>query len=204
VEVEMRSSDMELCMRDFIVEHLPSASIVLDENFTVIYSNKKAAAFLLKHGLPEEITSVGARMFEAYAAKRYEKSFPGEIHMRKRLDGVSNDWIFKLDLFVGQEPCLLVTFRQQRISGESDLAAIGEQFRLSERQKEVLVGVLQSMSNMEISEKLGISEQRVKDHLSNVYMKTGLKRRHDLLIYLAGRGIRNAPCLVEPDVAAGV
>jgi len=53
--------------------------------------------------------------------------------------------------------------------------------RLSPRQKEVLDGLLQNLSNKEIANKMHRSERTAKFHVSNLLVKFGVHRRADLV-----------------------
>ena len=52
---------------------------------------------------------------------------------------------------------------------------------LTGREREVIEGVLQGLTNREIATQLGISEKTVKTHLSSVFRKLNVRRRVDLL-----------------------
>jgi DNA-binding NarL/FixJ family response regulator len=47
------------------------------------------------------------------------------------------------------------------------------QFQISEREKDILLLLLDGMANKEIAEKLSISVRTVENHLSRIYQKTG-------------------------------
>jgi len=53
--------------------------------------------------------------------------------------------------------------------------------RLSRREEEVLRLLLEGLSTARISERLGISPHTVRDHLKNIYRKTGSRSRNELL-----------------------
>lgn len=57
---------------------------------------------------------------------------------------------------------------------------IEENSRLSNREKEIVYLICQGKSNVEIAELLHITPATVKKHLSNIFAKTGLKRRTQL------------------------
>jgi DNA-binding NarL/FixJ family response regulator len=65
---------------------------------------------------------------------------------------------------------------------------IRKQFRLTRRETDILRRVLDGLKNVEIAEELEISEQTVKDHLSNIYMKSGVENRFDLARLLMNTG----------------
>jgi len=60
---------------------------------------------------------------------------------------------------------------------------------LSSREKEVITLVASGMRNKEIAEKLFISEQTVKTHLSNIFQKLGLGDRLELALYALRHGL---------------
>jgi DNA-binding CsgD family transcriptional regulator len=61
--------------------------------------------------------------------------------------------------------------------------AIFTQYNISPREKEVVRLVLEGRSNQEIGEKLFISLSTVKTHISNIYLKLGVKNRIELLTF---------------------
>jgi DNA-binding NarL/FixJ family response regulator len=54
---------------------------------------------------------------------------------------------------------------------------------LSERETEVVQFIAQGFQNIEISEKLLISKQTVKNHLHNIFDKLGVSDRIELMLY---------------------
>jgi DNA-binding NarL/FixJ family response regulator len=54
--------------------------------------------------------------------------------------------------------------------------------RLSPREREVLEGLLENLSNKEIAKKLNISERTAKFHVSNLLAKFDVRRRIDLVM----------------------
>lgn len=54
-------------------------------------------------------------------------------------------------------------------------------YRLSRREREVLQGLLEHLSNKEIASRLSISERTVKFHVSNLLAKFNVRRRADLV-----------------------
>lgn len=53
---------------------------------------------------------------------------------------------------------------------------------LSQREQEVLTGLLENMANKELAQKMRISERTVKFHVSNLLAKFGVRRRADLIL----------------------
>ncbi|HSO56954.1 MAG TPA: response regulator transcription factor [Paenisporosarcina sp.] len=54
---------------------------------------------------------------------------------------------------------------------------------LTEREKEVLICLVQGMSNKEIAQALFISDKTVKIHVSNIFKKLDVKSRSQVVIY---------------------
>jgi len=51
---------------------------------------------------------------------------------------------------------------------------------VSDREKEIVLSIMQGYSNKEISDKLFISVNTVKTHIANIYQKMGVNQRMDL------------------------
>ena len=71
--------------------------------------------------------------------------------------------------------------------------------RLTRRELQVIAAVVEGAGNKDIGETLGLSEQTVKNHLSNIFDKLGVSNRLELALYavhhrlLAGRAPEHAP-----------
>ena len=64
---------------------------------------------------------------------------------------------------------------------------------VSEREKEVLALIAQGLTNKEIAEKLIISENTARNHVSRILEKLGLARRSEAAVFAAQHG------LLDPD-----
>ncbi|MDR7071924.1 response regulator transcription factor [Fictibacillus barbaricus] len=58
-----------------------------------------------------------------------------------------------------------------------------EDSNLTEREQEVLIGLVEGLSNKEIAEKLFISDKTVKIHVSKIFKKLEVKSRSQAVIY---------------------
>jgi two-component system vancomycin resistance associated response regulator VraR len=61
--------------------------------------------------------------------------------------------------------------------------------QLTKREMEVLHELVSGISNVEIAEKLGISERTVKRHIEDMLIKTGFKNRLQLAVRARGGGL---------------
>lgn len=62
-------------------------------------------------------------------------------------------------------------------------------FGLTPREREILNSITAGLSNREIAESLGLSEQTVKHHLSNIFDKTGTSTRLELALFAVRNGL---------------
>ncbi len=62
-------------------------------------------------------------------------------------------------------------------------------FDLTDRQHEIVQGVVQGLNNREIAERLGISEHTAKHHLTQAFNKTGVSTRLELALLARKHGL---------------
>jgi len=186
----LNKEDME-----FLMKMMPAGVLVFDEKMNVVYRNRDAEKLINRYEIAEEIISVGKRMLNAFATGKMKELFPGEIYIYKKFDDSPSNWTFRLDLYERTRPFVCVFITEHALSSKLNLNAIRAHYRLTRREIDVLRRVLNGERNTEIAEDLKISEQTVKDHLSNIYMKCGAENRFALLSALV-----NLPGLrVPPD-----
>lgn len=64
---------------------------------------------------------------------------------------------------------------------ENTIVFLKENYQLTEREMDVLMGLWEGLSNQELGEKLFISLNTVKYHVSNLYIKLDIKSRTQAL-----------------------
>lgn len=112
------------------------------------------------------------------------------IYTSLRLD----PWGFKvllLDLFIYSIP--LIFIKKFLIMAHGGSVLIGmyktklnnltEKYQISKREKEIIYMILQGKSNKEIEKELFISQNTVKNHIYNIFQKTGVNSRAQLTRY---------------------
>ena len=166
---------------EFIINKCPVGLIVFSRKMDIIDRNRKASMFLNRFKLPEEITTVSNRMFDAVERGKFSELFPGEIYVTKKLDGSASNWIFRLYIQEKTNPLVYLLIFEETVSNKLDMSGIRQRFRLTRRETDILRRLIDGFKNTEIAEELEISEQTVKDHLSNVYLKTGAENRMALM-----------------------
>jgi len=173
---------------DMIMKKMPIGVVIFDQRMQMVFSNRMAENFLKRFFLPEEIPQLIRRLFDVMNNVALRESFPGEVLIFKRLEGSSSNWIFQF--FISERPKQLVGIFiiEQKVSLKLDMNEIRKQFKLTRRETDILRRVLDGLKNVEIAEELEISEQTVKDHLSNIYMKSGVENRFDLARLLMNAG----------------
>jgi DNA-binding CsgD family transcriptional regulator len=164
-----------------VLNTMPSGAIVFNKNLDIVYSNNQAVYFLKHYEIPPEVTSVSTRIFHAINDNKLQEQFAGEIYITKKLDGSSSVWNFRMFICEEPKPLVAVFIIEESMSNNLNMNKVRQQFRLTRREIDILRRVVDGLPNIEIAEALEITEQTVKDHLSNVYMKTGFKNRVALL-----------------------
>lgn len=164
---------------EFLLDATEERILLYDRRANVAWRNRRAEAFLAGNELPQEVLALVARIAAAAARGAAGREFPGRIRLVREIGG--RTWIFRIVFRERPEPQVCVLFRDETVSGRFDLNAVRGQHRLTRREVDLLIHLLDGMSNREIAEELGIAEQTVKEHLGNVYRKTGARDRYDLL-----------------------
>jgi len=167
-----------------ILDKIPAGVLVFDNRLQVIFSNKWAALFLKRYDLPDEIKVLSKRIFDAIKASQMEELFPGEVYFYKKMESSSSKWTFKLDVCDDTGPYVSVFITEESISQKIDLLKVRRHFKLTRRETDVIRRVLNGFKNTDVAEDLEITEQTVKDHLSNIYMKLGVENRFALAQFL--------------------
>jgi DNA-binding CsgD family transcriptional regulator len=165
----------------FILNKCPIGLIIFDRKTNILYRNKRAGSILNSFELPPEIPTINKRIFEAVNRGRLNELFPGDIYLTKKFDGSPSNWIFRFYVYEKTDPLIYVVIMEETISNKLDMNEIRQEFRLTRRETDIVRRVVDGLRNIEIAEEVDISEQTVKDHLSNIYMKIGVENRLALM-----------------------
>jgi DNA-binding CsgD family transcriptional regulator len=177
---------------------MPLGVIVFNEEMGITYLNRTAEKVLERYELPPEITPLCQRIFDSIKNKKGHDLFPGDIVLYQKMSGSQNSWIIRMQIGKGPVPLVYVFLSEEKVSNKVNVNERRMQFKLTRREADIIVRVLDGLRNSEIAEDCGISEQTVKDHLSNIYMKCGARNRFELICTLM-----NAPDAESPPAAGG-
>lgn len=170
----------------FVLNTIPAGAIVFGPKMKILYTNKRAENFFRRNRPPEEIAMLCGRIFDAISTDKVKEHFPGEIYLYKKLDGSSSNWVFRFHIHEKPEPYVAIFIIEETLSNKVNMNELRIQYRLTRRETDIVRRVLDGLKNVEIAEDLDISEQTVKDHLSNVYEKLSVKNRFELACALMG------------------
>ena len=165
----------------FLINKCPVGLIIFNRKMDIIDRNKKASMFLNRFELPEEIGAVTKRLFDAAERGKISELFPGEIYITRKLDGSASNWVFRLYIQEKTNPLVYLLIFEETVSNKLDVNGIRQQFKLTRREADILRRVIDGLKNIEIAVELEIAEQTVKDHLSNIYLKTATENRMALM-----------------------
>ena len=166
---------------EFVINKCPVGVMIFNRKMNIIDQNKKASIFLNRFELPEEIINVTKRLFDAAEKGKLSELFPGEIYITKKLDGSASNWVFRLYIQEKVSPLVYLLIFEETVSNKVDMNGIRQQFKLTRRETDILRRVIDGSKNTEIAGELEITEQTVKDHLSNIYLKTATENRMALM-----------------------
>ena len=171
---------------NFVLNTMPAGAIVFGPKMKILFTNKRAESFFRRHRPPEEISVLSGRIFDAISAGKVKEQFPGEIYLYKKLEGSSSNWVFRFHIHENPEPYVAIFIVEETLSNRTNMNELRLKYRLTRRETDIVRRVLDGLKNVEIAEDLEISEQTVKDHLSNVYEKLSVKNRFELACALMG------------------
>lgn len=168
----------------FVLDKSPLGVMVYDPSARVTYQNARAGRFLERHGLPGEIPIIARNMFKAIAGHTLEETFPGQVCFSHETGQPPRKFTIRITHREKPTPLVCVFLMEETASSQVDLKSVREEYGLTRRELDVIRLVIDGLKNKEVSEDLGITEQTVKDHLSNIYRKAGVKNRQALTRHL--------------------
>jgi DNA-binding CsgD family transcriptional regulator len=182
---------------DFVLAEIPLGVIVFNEEMGITYLNRSGEKILGRYELPVEIPNVCKRIFDSIKNKKVNEIFPGDIVLYQKISGSQNSWIIRMHIGKGPVPLVYVFLSEEKVSNKLNLNKRRMQYKLTRRETDMVRRVLDGLTNNEIAEDCGISEQTVKDHLSNIYVKCGVHNRFELICTLMNSPEPESPPLQQ-------
>ncbi len=168
----------------FILDKTPIGVIVYDQKMEIVFRNKEAEKFSKRYKFSDDVTTLCGRIFDAINNEKLKELFPGEVYLYKKVEGSPSRWTFRFHICERSAPFVAVFIIEDTVSNDVDLNKIRSTFKLTRRETDVLRRVLDGLKNVAIAEDFDVSEQTIKDHLSNIYMKIGVRNRFELASFL--------------------
>lgn len=169
----------------FVLEKSPVGVLVYDRPSHVTYQNRRATQFLEHNALPTEVPAIVRKMFGAIAGGALEETIPGRVCFTRETGEPPRRCTFSFVFREEPSPLVSVFLLEETASSTLDTDAVRQRYRLTRRETDLLRLVVDGTKNLEISRNLGITEQTVKDHLSNLYRKVGVRNRFALARHLS-------------------
>lgn len=169
---------VEVAGRKPPAEGIGPAVIVLDARDEIEVVTPAATARL--EDFPRDKSDVlPSAILAAAAAARAAGSSGARLRTRRRSGAW---WVVStttIDAGVGKRAKVVATIEEARTAEVVPLvvAALG----LSARERDVLIGVLEGQTSLEVADALGISSHTVNDHLKSIFMKADVRSRRELV-----------------------
>jgi DNA-binding CsgD family transcriptional regulator len=195
IEIDKNTFGKEII--DFVLAEMPLGVIVFNEKMSITYLNRTAEKVLERYELPVEIPTLCQRIFASIKNKKVHELFPGDIVLYQKIIGSQNNWIIRMHIGKGPVPLVYVFMSEEKVSNKLNLNKRRMQYKLTRRETDMVRRVLDGLRNTEIADDCGISEQTVKDHLSNIYVKCGVRNRFELICTLMNSPDPESPPLQQ-------
>jgi DNA-binding CsgD family transcriptional regulator len=182
---------------DFVLAEIPVGVIVFNDKMGITYLNRTAEKILERYELPLEIPNICQRIFDSIKNEKVHEIFPGDIVLYQKISGSQNSWIIRMHIGKGPVPLVYVFMSEEKVSNKLNLNKRRMQYKLTRRETDIVRRVLDGLSNNEIAEDCEISEQTVKDHLSNIYNKCDVHSRFELICTLMNTPEPESPPLQQ-------
>lgn len=176
----------------FVAEDLAHRGVVvLDDSLKTIFHNDKAAevmAFYFREEgpwsesgspLPQEVSQCCLELREAAGRKTDPKTHKRTLSLAGQAGGPDLRVQLRRIDHLEQSPLLLVLMEFDELTATNSGRLKGK--GISRREAEVVDLLCQGLTNIEIAERLFISQHTVESHLKSIYRKTEVKNRSSLI-----------------------
>ena len=165
--------------------------VVFNAGLSVFYFGSALILLRQARNLPDP----GQRTLARTLATAYLVTFLVPLSGRVFASGLFRHWMiieYAILLVFNAWVALFMQFHLRRVQptgsgGRSNaLEEVFARFRITRREQDVVRGILEGRSNAEIAKAFFISEKTVETHVYNIYQKTGVRSRIQLLNLFRG------------------
>jgi DNA-binding CsgD family transcriptional regulator len=166
---------------------MPMGILLFSPYAKLMYFNKEADLFMKRMHLPEEIPAFCRRIFDS-SHSALPSLTSKEIVLRRKPEGSLNYWLFRLRVIQMPVKYLSVYISEESVIDRLNLDEVRNRYRLTRREVDVMRCMLRGLTIVHIAQDLGLKEQTVKEYLSNIYMKLGVKNKFETMSLILGSG----------------
>jgi DNA-binding CsgD family transcriptional regulator len=171
-------------------------TLIFDTNNRLLYFNKEALEIIhvfqktIKKGKKEEVPKIVLSLCNELKKSRGVSRLGQGVKSMQKLFRSKSRHPYSIQAFFigghrGKSPTHIMVLIQKIIAKHNiDYEKAQKEFKLSERELEVVRFICEGLSNKEISGKLFITEYTVKDHMKKIMRKMGLTSRSQIISFL--------------------
>ena len=165
--------------------------LLLDKSLGAVASNHEAIRILTYPNLPERIKRIDVFVGDKIRAGLVSRQSPNGLEFVKEFKSGRRKYFCRSFLVDtnGEGTIPVVALLLERCSsGTTAVAQIGQDFELTQREKETVELLIQGLTSKEIATRMNISPNTVKAFLRIVMVKMGVSTRSGILGKVIGPG----------------
>ncbi len=190
--LELRNLLIQNDLLSRALETTSSSVLLFDDNGDILFANPTADYLLSRQTEDELLGSCKNRPRQPLFTL-----LSSLVERVASQDGAASPWIGAIELEKGRmmacevtavpapasdgPNAVLVTLQPTESESDTRIQAFSSSHSLSRREQEVLRLLGRGLTTTAMADKLGISPHTIRDHLKNLYRKTGTKGRNELL-----------------------
>jgi len=165
--------------------------LLLDNSFGPVASNHEAVRILTYPNLPDRIKRIDVYLADKIRTGLVSRQPPSGLDFVKEFKSGKRKYFcrsFQVETNNHSMPLLTALILERSSSGIIAVAQIGQEFELTQREKETVELLVQGLTSKEIATRMQISPNTVKAFLRIVMVKMGVSTRSGILGKVIGPG----------------
>jgi DNA-binding CsgD family transcriptional regulator len=158
--------------------------LLLDNSLGPVASNQEAVRILTYPNLPERIKRIDVFMADKIRTALVSRQATNGLDFVKEFKSGKRRYFcrsFRIETASKSMPVLAALLLERSSSGITAVAQIGQEFELTQREKETVELLIQGLTSKEIATRMKISPNTVKAFLRIVMVKMGVSTRSGIL-----------------------